>query len=777
MTGARMTRLVGGLLGTTGVVSALALAYFGLTSPALPYTKYSLYYVDRLTDPARAGEIQAGDEILSFNGEPVSACMYLVDSPIYRAPRGRPIPIEYRRPIGQAWAFGTTSVVLEDPSIRLILTRGLTHLIALAFVVTALVILLGAAPSGTNLLLGLASLTSGLVIAAGPDISDFQAPLSLFFWLGLPVWAVVLVVAHALWPVNQLRRPGAKAIIGLVALVSLAHFVVNLLGEKSFGCYRNEAIMGFASWSYLLNVTLPFPAVLYLLFSAHRLTTNPLSRLQIRAIIWAVVLGFGIPLTLSIIPQYLNLQWVAPIEITLLLAGIISLTYLFVLYRGDLLVIDRYLNRLVFSLLFLVIWGMSALVVANGLTYWIPDPDPLLVATLASIPPLLGATWLRDRLGPLVDLALHGTHYDYEAVIARIGQALAGVRTEGDLAEVATKQLTQALSIRNGSIWVTSKEGWLRPLSQSDPTQNRDPDTGLPLEAFPDGKAEVQILNPPLRMADDAVPWRALVRLHYRGELFGILLLGEKQHERVYSEKDVRVLEALSGWMATSVANLQHLARQQIAAERERRLMLDLVENEERLRTEVAAELHDRGISSLGMVRLMVEQDRGKRIVTTALERVIGDLRQISGNRLNPAGLDQGLPQALEALVATERELGLRVSLRIADDFLASGRLSSSSEQELFYIAQEAVVNAARHSSANQIEIRLSRPNGTVRLAIRDDGMGFDRKATDQGSEIHGLRIMQARATRIGGKLIVDAAQGRGTVIQVEVDPESLVDS
>ena len=55
MTGARMTRLVGGLLGTTGVVSALALAYFGLTSPALPYTKYSLYYVDRLTDPARAG--------------------------------------------------------------------------------------------------------------------------------------------------------------------------------------------------------------------------------------------------------------------------------------------------------------------------------------------------------------------------------------------------------------------------------------------------------------------------------------------------------------------------------------------------------------------------------------------------------------------------------------------------------------------------------------------------------------------------------------------------
>ena len=51
-----------------GLAGFAAITYFGLSSPVLPYSKASLYTVDRVLDPARAGSIQAEDFIVTFNG-------------------------------------------------------------------------------------------------------------------------------------------------------------------------------------------------------------------------------------------------------------------------------------------------------------------------------------------------------------------------------------------------------------------------------------------------------------------------------------------------------------------------------------------------------------------------------------------------------------------------------------------------------------------------------------------------------------------------------------
>src|SRR3990172_1971538 len=80
-----------------GFAAFVSLAYFGLTSPAMPYSKANVYEVDRLTDVTRAGAIQPGDLILTFNSLPFYRCVYFVNSPIYSAPRGTPIPMEYER--------------------------------------------------------------------------------------------------------------------------------------------------------------------------------------------------------------------------------------------------------------------------------------------------------------------------------------------------------------------------------------------------------------------------------------------------------------------------------------------------------------------------------------------------------------------------------------------------------------------------------------------------------------------------------------------------------
>jgi signal transduction histidine kinase len=84
-------------------------------------------------------------------------------------------------------------------------------------------------------------------------------------------------------------------------------------------------------------------------------------------------------------------------------------------------------------------------------------------------------------------------------------------------------------------------------------------------------------------------------------------------------------------------------------------------------------------------------------------------------------------------------------------------------EQALFRVAQEALANVARHSGANRAEVDLIYTSGTLTLRVADDGRGFD-PAQDPG-EGFGLQSMRERLMRLGGRVEVESAPGKGTRI------------
>jgi signal transduction histidine kinase len=87
---------------------------------------------------------------------------------------------------------------------------------------------------------------------------------------------------------------------------------------------------------------------------------------------------------------------------------------------------------------------------------------------------------------------------------------------------------------------------------------------------------------------------------------------------------------------------------------------------------------------------------------------------------------------------------------------------------ELYRIAQEAVTNALRHGHARRITVRLSRADGGVRLAVLDNGCGMPADVSHaQGM---GLRVMQYRASLIGGKLAVQRRRSGGTEVLCRVE-------
>lgn len=82
---------------------------------------------------------------------------------------------------------------------------------------------------------------------------------------------------------------------------------------------------------------------------------------------------------------------------------------------------------------------------------------------------------------------------------------------------------------------------------------------------------------------------------------------------------------------------------------------------------------------------------------------------------------------------------------------------------QLFRIAQEAVNNAAKHGKAGKVVITLSGAEGSLQLAVRDDGKGFDPKPG--GRRGMGLQSMEYRARMMGGTLAIKSNEDGGATL------------
>ncbi|MFK7697513.1 HAMP domain-containing sensor histidine kinase [Paenibacillus sp. HJGM_3] len=122
--------------------------------------------------------------------------------------------------------------------------------------------------------------------------------------------------------------------------------------------------------------------------------------------------------------------------------------------------------------------------------------------------------------------------------------------------------------------------------------------------------------------------------------------------------------------------------------------------------------------------------------------------------------LSQGLMELLQ-------ELQAKVPIDIAWDMDERIRLPKGIEDHLFRIVQEALSNTLRHSKATQMELKLLRPSDSIRLSIRDNGVGFE---LDEGKHAsYGLQSIKERVNEIGGTVHFITAPGKGTRIEIRV--------
>ncbi|HEX2026798.1 MAG TPA: GAF domain-containing sensor histidine kinase [Nitriliruptorales bacterium] len=256
------------------------------------------------------------------------------------------------------------------------------------------------------------------------------------------------------------------------------------------------------------------------------------------------------------------------------------------------------------------------------------------------------------------------------------------------------------------------------------------------------------------------------------GRLVGVLNV-HTHERRDFTASDVKLLGAIANLVAGAVENARlhrQLTLREVARERFAERLVHVQENERR---RLAAEIHD-GISQriVGLsfhlsaaadaldsdTRFTAEQiAAAQRLAAEALDET---RRAIAG--LRPSVLDDlGLAAGLESLVRS-------LPFAAAELEIEPCQLPEHVETALYRIAQEALQNAAKHASANEVRVALAVRRDVAVLEIADDGHGFDPAAAPAAERVtYGLAGMRERADLLGARLEVDSAPGAGTTIRV----------
>jgi len=219
---------------------------------------------------------------------------------------------------------------------------------------------------------------------------------------------------------------------------------------------------------------------------------------------------------------------------------------------------------------------------------------------------------------------------------------------------------------------------------------------------------------------------------------------------------------------------LSHVALDD-ANKRLRALSKRLLAVQEDERRAISRDLHDDvgqtlGALKIGLHRLATagaeEQPALLAECLGAASEALERLRQLAMD-LRPPQLDQlGLREALEWLAQRQSAAsGLPVTCRFTG---IDERVPAALESTCYRIVQEALNNATRHAQATAITIAVESDGTLLKLAVRDEGVGFDEKAARmrvQRTGSMGLMGMEERAQLAGGRLRIRSVIGAGTTV------------
>ena len=202
-----------------------------------------------------------------------------------------------------------------------------------------------------------------------------------------------------------------------------------------------------------------------------------------------------------------------------------------------------------------------------------------------------------------------------------------------------------------------------------------------------------------------------------------------------------------------------------------RNLTSELVYAEERERHHLSTELHDSLAQLLMLARIKVRLAQDSTSVEAAKRylRETDQVLQRSANytrtlmaELHPPDFEAlGLPNALHWLAEQMREHALYVDVHVDSESLP---LSHDRAVVSYQCVRELLMNVVKHAKVDKAMVSLTRKSDNLlQIVVQDEGRGFDQLLIpDIPGKHFGLHSIGERLARIGGRVQIESAAGRG---------------
>ncbi len=240
-------------------------------------------------------------------------------------------------------------------------------------------------------------------------------------------------------------------------------------------------------------------------------------------------------------------------------------------------------------------------------------------------------------------------------------------------------------------------------------------------------------------------------------------------HKNVQIETQRKTLETTLSELRTTQTQL--LQKEKMASLYEQQLKIQQVRNK------IASELHDDIGSTLSSIYLFSEVAK-KEINQDSLqalpmiEKIESSSQQMMQSMSEIVWAIQSKNDDTANLVekihsfANELLRARNISFRFEypDQFL-SVPIAMEVRRNIYLLFKEALNNIAKHSGATQVDMEVELKEKSIRIGIRDNGMGFNNQSPSRGN---GLQNLCSRAEEIGGHLQIDTQPGHGTGIYLQ---------
>lgn len=197
------------------------------------------------------------------------------------------------------------------------------------------------------------------------------------------------------------------------------------------------------------------------------------------------------------------------------------------------------------------------------------------------------------------------------------------------------------------------------------------------------------------------------------------------------------------------------------------------IDSQDKERQRLSRELHDgigQGVIGIRLRlaafenKVPVEFKEDLHSILKINDDLVDEIRTSSNALMPPALAEFGLNAALQSIARNITDTGSMDV--IIEGTLTDGLFGRKPILYIFRILQEAMNNAARHSAATRLSVKINTSPGVLNMEVADNGIGFDPGSVNCGN---GLSNLRERVNLLNGAIAIESSPGSGTKISISI--------